>query len=391
MTIDVHKAREETPGCKNVIHLNNAGASLMPKSVIEAVQTYFFLESHWGGYEAYHIAEQRINNFYHAVSQLLNCDPMEVAYSENATRAWDMIFYSLSFKKGDKIITSSAEYASNYLAFLQIAQKTGAVIEVIKNDSYGQLSLEDLERKIDKNAKLISITHIPTNGGLINPVVEVGKIAKAHNIFYLLDATQSVGQMPVSVKEIGCDALCATGRKFLRGPRGSGFLYLSKKYLDLLEPPFAELQGADWIDQSHFKWKSDAKKFETWEVNFGNKIGIATAIDYALKWGLDSIFERITKLAIYLRKKLSEVKGITMQDLGEKKCGIITFTSLSKTPQEIQKFFYEKNINVSISLAQYARLDMDPRKLSSLVRVSLHYYNTEDEIDRFCSELSTFQ
>lgn len=239
MTIDIIKARNETPGCSKVLHFNNAGAALLPRPVIEAVNGHFQLETEIGGYEAADAAEKSIKQFYDAAAQLIHCTTQEIAYLENATRAWDMVFYSLSFKPGDRILTARAEYASNYIAFLQIAKKTGAIVEVIPDDEYGQLSLTALKEMIDPRVKLIAITHVPTQGGLVNPAEAVGEIAKKHGIFYLLDATQSVGQMPIDVNKLHCDALCATGRKYLRGPRGTGFLYIKQARVDQLEPPFS--------------------------------------------------------------------------------------------------------------------------------------------------------
>lgn len=385
--IDIHKARQETPGCQNVLHFNNAGAALMPQPVIEAVNAHFLLEAQQGGYEAAALAEQQIQNFYHAASRLIHCQPTEIAFIENATRAWDMVFYSLNFQPGDKILTAVAEYASNYIAFLQMARKRGVIIDVIPNDEDGQLSMTELKNRIDKRVKLIAITHIPTQGGLINPAEEVGKVAKEANLFYLLDATQSIGQLPINVKEIGCHALCATGRKYLRGPRGTGFLYVSQDVVEKLDPPFLDLHAAKWISQNDYLIQPNAKRFETWETNYSNKIGLATAIDYALSWGLDNIWQRICVLAKQLREKLREIPEITLQDLGKRKCGIVTFTVKGFSAQEICSKLRAKKINVSVSLVDYARLDMEARGLSSLVRASVHYFNTEEEVEKFCAAI----
>lgn len=388
--MDITKARNETPGCEEVLHFNNAGAALMPKAVIDAVSEHFHLEVHKGGYEAAEINQQKIKNFYISAAKLINCSPQEIAFIENATRAWDMLFYSLHFKKGDRILTAEAEYASNYIAFLQIAKKTGAVIDVIPNDETGQLSIDALKQMIGPDVKLIAITHVPTQGGLVNPAEAVGKIAKASNIFYLLDATQSVGQMPIDVEQIGCDALCATGRKYLRGPRGTGFLYVRIAKLLSLEPPFLDLHAATWTDINSYQIKNDATRFETWERNYSNMIGLGSAIEYAMQWGMPDIWKRVSLLADYLRTKLSENPRVSLCDLGKEKCGIVTFNVLGLDPIEVKTRLNENGINVSISRAEYARLDMQKRKLNSLVRSSVHYYNTEEEIERFCKTISAY-
>jgi cysteine desulfurase/selenocysteine lyase len=388
MPLDVARARKETPGCSHVLHFNNAGAALLPKPVMDAVNAHFQLEAEIGGYEAADRAQKTIQEFYTAAAKLIHCSSQEIAYLENATRAWDMVFYALQFKPGDRILTVKAEYASNYIAFLQVAKKTGAKVEVIPDDAHGQLSVSALESMIDSRVKLIAITHVPTQGGLINPAEAVGKIAKAKGIFYLLDATQSVGQMPIDVEKLHCDALCATGRKYLRGPRGTGFLYVRKSKLAMLEPPFLDLHAAPWTALNQYEINQDATRFETWERNYSNMIGLKTAIEYATSWSLENIWDRIRSLSTSLRSKLASIPQVQIQDLGEKKCGIVTFTIDGLDAATVSQKLRQKQINTSVSLAEYARLDLEERKISSLVRSSVHYYNTDEEIERFCQEVA---
>lgn len=390
MTIlQIEKLRKDTPGCHNVLHFNNAGSSLPPTAVTKAIKDHLDLESSIGGYEAANLAKSKIDNFYKAAATLINCDPKEIAFTENATRAWDMAFYSFTFKPGDKVLTSKAEYASNYLAFLQVQKNTGVSIKVIKNDAFGQLDIKDLQNKIDNNVKLIAITHVPTQGGLVNPAIEVGKIAKSMDIPYILDATQSVGQMPLDVQKIGCDFLCATGRKYLRGPRGTGFLYARKEIISKCNPPVIDLHSAMWVSDQDYLLSPTAERFETWEQNIAAKIGLATAIDYANEIGLPAIWERVQYLATLLRTRLSEISSVELHDLGENKCGIVTFTAKGKSPEEIKNYLAQKKIHVSISLEQYARLDLSERKLPALVRASVHYYNTESEVEVFCEAIKS--
>lgn len=383
--IDILRARQDTPGCEHVLHFNNAGAALMPKQVLDAVTGHLRLEAEIGGYEAAESTHDAVEHVYDAASRLIGCQRDEIAIIENATRAWDMAFYSLPFKSGDRILTSVSEYASNYIAFLQIAQRTGAVIDIIPNDDCGQVSVEALQGLIDERVKLIAITHVPTNGGLVNPVNEIGEIARRAKILFLLDACQSVGQMPIDVQAIGCDMLSATGRKYVRGPRGTGFLYVRRGILEQLEPPFLDLHAAKWVTKDRYEIRSDARRFENWETNYAGKIGLGVAIDYALAWGLGSIWARVSNLASTLRTCLSHIRHVQLHDLGVQKCGIVTFTIGGRDPQEIHGILAEQKMNVSVSLAEYSRLDMDKRGLASVVRASVHYYNSEEEIERFCN------
>ncbi len=385
--LDVARARADTPGCAHVAHFNNAGASLMPSPVLAAVTGHLDLEAIIGGYEAAEQAKPRIERVYAAVGTLLGCDPDEVAVVENATRAWDMAFYSLPFAPGDRILTAMAEYASNYIAFLQVARSRGATVEVIPNDEHGQLSVDALRRTIDERVKLIAITHVPTNGGLVNPAAAVGAVAREAGIPYLLDACQSVGQMPIDVGEIGCDMLSATGRKFLRGPRGVGFLYVRRGFVDRLEPPFLDLHAARWTARDAFEIAPGARRFENWESNVAAKIGLGAAVDYALDWGLAAIRDRVYALAGLLRARLAEMPAVAVHDLGLEKCGIVTFSPRQATPDAVKQRLREAGINVSVTRRPSTRLDMEARGLDEMVRASVHYYNIEDEIDRLCRVL----
>jgi len=359
----------------------------MPEPVLSAVKNHLDREALDGGYEAAAAAHNRAERTYTAAAELLSCRPDEIAVVENATRAWDMAFYSLRFGAGDRILTAESEYASNYIAYLQVARATGAVVEAIPNDEHGQVSLDALTSMIDDRVKLISVTHVPTNGGLVNPAAEIGRIARDAGIPYLLDACQSVGQMPVDVEAIGCDILSATGRKYLRGPRGTGLLYVRKSLLETLEPPFLDLHAAEWTAPDHYAIRADARRFETWEGNVAGKIGLAVALDYALAWGLEAIYARVVEVAGKLRDGLSAIPGVTLRDLGTERCGIVTFTKEGLDPTEIQRALAVDNINIAVSPRNFTRLDMDARSLDALPRASVHYYNTEEEVERFCTAI----
>jgi cysteine desulfurase / selenocysteine lyase len=261
------------------------------------------------------------------------------------------------------------------------------VVEVVPNDESGQLSVEALRGMIDDRVKLIAITHVPTNGGLVNPAAAVGAIAREAAVPYLLDACQSVGQMPISVSEIGCDMLSATGRKFLRGPRGTGFLYVRRGFADHLEPPFLDLHAARWTSPNTFEVAPGARRFENWESNVAGKVGLGVAIAYARDWGIAAIWDRVRSLASRLRAELEEIPGVTMRDIGAERCGIVTFTTDWATPDEVKRRLRDDGINVSVTRRASTRLDMEARDLTEMVRASVHYYNDDTEIDRLCAAL----
>ncbi|MFY9805747.1 MAG: aminotransferase class V-fold PLP-dependent enzyme [Pseudonocardiaceae bacterium] len=390
MAFDVERARRDTPGASRVAHLNNAGAALPPAQVTEAVIGHLRREAEFGGYEAADAAAEQVEATYTAIARLIGCDTDEVAVMENATRAWDMAFYAMSFKPGERILTAHAEYASNVIAFLQVARRTGAVVEVVDDDEHGQLCVDDLQRRLGGGrgeVKLIAITHVPTQGGLVNPAAEVGAVAREAGVPFLLDACQSVGQLPIDVDRIGVDLLSATGRKFLRGPRGTGFLYVRRALLDQLEPPFLDLHAATWTSPERYEIRPDARRFESWETNYAGKIGLGVAIDYALSWGLEAIEARVTALAAGLRERLQAVDGVQVHDQGQRRCAIVTFTVDGLPAPDVQRRLAESGVNTSVSAASSARLDLPRRGLSTLVRASVHYYNTEEELDQLVNAL----
>jgi cysteine desulfurase / selenocysteine lyase len=296
-TIDVERVRAETPGCEERLHFNNAGASLMPRPVLDTVVAHLDLEARIGGYEAKAAAAGELAHVYDAAARLVNCDASEIALLENATRAWNAVFSAIAFERGDRILTGRAEYVSNYLGYLRVARQTGAEIVVVDDDEFGQIDVAKLGSELECGAKLITLTHVPTSGGLVNPAAEVGKLAQEADVPFLLDACQSVGQMPIDVEAIGCDFLSTTGRKFLRGPRGTGFLYVGRKRLDELDPAMPEVGSASWTARDGYTHKQGARRFETWEASHALQLGLGRAIDYALELGLDSIWNACLRSA----------------------------------------------------------------------------------------------
>lgn len=387
MSFDVERARIQTPGCGERIHFNNCGAGLMPVPVIDALKTHIDLEARIGGYEAADAADDKVRNSYSALARMLNCNPGEIAIVENATRGWDMAFYSLDFKVGDRILTCSAEYVSNYVAYLQVARKTGALVETIPDDADGAVDVDALRNLIDERVKLITITHVPTNGGLVNPAAAIGAVAREYGIPFLLDACQSAGQMPLDVEALQVDMLSATSRKYLRGPRGMGFLYVREALIPELEPPFIDLRAATWTAPGEYHLLDDAGRFENWECNVAAKIAMGTAVDYALEWGLEDIEIRIAALAGALREGLAALPGVTLRDRGSRQCGIVSFTVEDRAPADVVAGLNFRGINLSVSQATSTQLDMHARGLDALVRAGVHYYNTEDEVARFLAAL----
>lgn len=382
--IDVERARALTPGCQNVLHLNHAGASLLPQPVLDAVVGHLQLEAEIGGYEAAEAAAPQLERTYAAVAELIGADAGEIALMDSATRAWDMAVYSLPIEPQDRVLISRAEYGSNAIALLQLQQRTGCQLVLVDDDEHGQIDLDALERELaEDDAALVSLVHVPTQGGLVNPAVEVGRLCREAGVLFVLDACQSAGQLPLDVKALGCAVLTATGRKFLRGPRGTGFLYMRHDLIPLVEPVMLDLHAATWTAPDRYEVRDDARRFEMWESDVAGRVGLGVAVDHALGWGIEAIAERNTVLADGLRQRLAAIPRVTVHDKGEQHCAITTFAIDAVAAEDVKAQLRAQAVNVSVTTTVSAQLDLPARGLDALVRASVHYITTEDELDRF--------
>lgn len=384
--IDVDALRALTPGCEQVVHLNNAGASLASEPVLAAVVRHLELEASIGGYEAAAAQADATRRSYDAVADLVGARPDQVALMDSASRAWWTCFAAAAqdLGEGDRILTGRAEYASNALPLLLAAERTGVDVVVVPDDEHGQIDVDVLADLLDERTKLVSLTHVPTNGGLVNPAEEVGQAiaASGSDALYLLDACQSAGQVDLDVGAIGCDALTATGRKYLRGPRGTGFLVVSDRLLERVTPVAIDLHSGEWTGDRAWRWAEGAARFEMWECSVANRIGLGVAVAHARSVGVPAIEARVAWLAATLRERLDHVPGVVVQDKGERRCGIVTFTVEGRDAAEVsERLRSEDRINTSVSAPSQTRWDAEDRGLPPMVRASVHAYNTEAELD----------
>jgi selenocysteine lyase/cysteine desulfurase len=386
--MNLQQLREDTPATQHLIHFNNAGASLMPNPVLNAIKNHLDLEARVGGYEAAAMQKAVSSTFYSNIATLLNTKPNHIAAASNATDAYSRALSSIIFKRGDVILTTNNDYNSNQFAFLSLEKRFGVKLIRANDLPTGGVDVADILKKIKKKQpKLIAITHIPTNSGLIQDVTSIGQLCREHDILFLLDACQSVGQMPVDVQEIGCDFLTATCRKFLRGPRGVGFLYVSEKVLARgMSPLFMDLNGANWVAPNQYETLHTARRFETWEFAHALLMGGAAAAQYALSVGLENIQQKNTTLREYLTENLSHINQVKILDEGEKKANIITI-ALPKPIAQVQNALQQRGINTSISTSGAALIDFTKKGVTEALRISPHYYNTITEIATFLTIL----
>ncbi|MEM9919096.1 MAG: aminotransferase class V-fold PLP-dependent enzyme [Bacteroidota bacterium] len=385
---EIDRFRAETPGTAQRNHLNNAGAALPPNCVTDAVIEYLQTEAVVGGYELKAQRATAIEGFYEATADLLHTKARNIAYTSSATDSFARVLGSIPFQKGDVIITTDDDYVSNQLAFLSLQNRFGIRLLRCPVLPSGGFDPEAMTQMILKERpKLVAITHVPTNSGLIQDVESIGAVCRQEGIWYLVDACQSVGQMDVDVNKIGCDFLSATGRKFLRGPRGTGFLYASDRALNSkLEPLFFDLRGATWEAQDAYTVAESAKKYEYWELPYALLIGFSEALQYISRIGINRIHQRVQMLHEYTRSKLLEVPNLRMMDRGSQLCSIVTCHIDGQKPEHIQKFLFQNGINTSYTNIGSAIIDFERKQIDWVLRISPHYYNTVTEIDQ-CVEV----
>src|SRR6267154_3339173 len=262
--------RDDTPGCANHIHLNNAGAGLMPRPVLDAIVEHLNREADVGGYESADDAEVAVAEAYAQVSKILNAQPRNVAIVENSTVAFFQALSAFDFKPGDVVVTTRNDYISNQLAYLSLARRHGLQVRRAEDLASGGADPQSVEELLrDPHVRLLAVTWVPTNSGLMQPVETLGNIAEASGVPYLVDACQAVGQIPIDVFRLKCDYLSATARKFLRGPRGIGFLYASDRARARGDHPlFVDMRGARWSDLHSYEIQKSAKRYEEWELPY---------------------------------------------------------------------------------------------------------------------------
>jgi selenocysteine lyase/cysteine desulfurase len=375
--------RADTPGCANQIHLNNAGAGLMPRSVLDAIVAHLNREAKFGAYESADDAEAAVNQAYVNIAKLLGTKARNLAVVENSTVAFFQALSAFDFRPGDVIVTTRNDYISNQLAYLSLAKRCGVEVRRAADLPAGGADPQSVRELLrDAKVKLLAVTWVPTNSGLMQPVEALGEIAEAAAVPYLVDACQAVGQIPVDVAKLRCDFLSATARKFLRGPRGIGFLYVSERALKRGDfPLYIDMRGADWVAADSFAPAPDARRFENWEFPYSLVLGLGEAARYAMDVGIERGGKRARDLAAQLRAKLREIPGVKVLDRGSELAAIVTLQVAGWDATELSKFLRKRGINTSASLRAYAVIDMDEKGAPSALRLSPHYYNTEEELD----------
>ncbi|MDP9869644.1 MULTISPECIES: aminotransferase class V-fold PLP-dependent enzyme [Streptosporangium] len=388
--LDVAALRADTPGCREVVHFNNAGCGLLAAPVLATMLDHLNLEARVGGYEASAARAEQVRGFYTEIAALTGCTPDNIAFAGSATHAYSTALSAIPFEAGDVILTTRNDFISNQIAFLSLRKRYGVRIVHAPDTPDGGVDVAAMAALMRSHRpRLVAATHIPTNSGLVQPVAEIGRHCRELDLLYLVDACQSVGQYPVDVAEIGCDLLTATCRKFLRGPRGSGFLYVSDRVLRAgYEPLFIDMHGSRWVEPGRYQPVESAARFEEWEFPYATVLGCAAAVRYARQVGVDAIARRSPALAARLRDRLAAVPGVRVLDRGPRLGALVTFAIEGWRPEPFKAALDARNINSALSFREFAQYDFGDKDVDWCLRLSPHYYNTEDEVEEVAAAVA---
>ena len=377
--IDLDAVRADTPGSHRGVFLDSAGSSLPPVQVLDEVINHLHREAEIGGYEAARERADDLEAGYSVVASALGCEPDEVAFTDSATRSWLTVFDAIPLAAGDRILCTEAEYAGNAIPLLRRAAEVGASVSPIPSDATGAVDPAALLELLDERVRLVSLVHVPTNGGLVNPVAPVVSAAHSVGALVMLDACQSAGQVPLT--GLDADIITGTGRKWLRGPRGTGFLVVRRRVLDRLRPRQVDLHSGAWVAPDRYELRSDARVFELWESSVADRLGLVAAFRYALGLGLDDIAAAVRDRGEHLRQGLAAVPGVTVHDLGAQRCGLVTFSVAGVPAAEVRSRLGERRITVTLTGAGSTQYDMTRRGLTEIVRASPHYFVSPAQLD----------
>ncbi|HEY0449528.1 aminotransferase class V-fold PLP-dependent enzyme [Actinophytocola sp.] len=387
--IDLAAVRADTPASNRGVFLDSAGSSLPPVQVLDEVIGHLRREAEIGGYRAHDERLADLEDGYGLMASLLGCEPDEVAFTDSATRSWLAAFDAVPLSEGDRILVTEVEYAGNAIPLLHRAAEVGATVTPIPSAPTGEVDVEALRSMLDERVKLVSLVHVPTNSGLVNPVAPVVSAAHEVGALVLLDACQSVGQVPVDAAALGADIVSGTGRKWLRGPRGTGFLVVRRAARSRLRPRQVDLHSGTWKSPSTYTLRDDARVFELWESSVADRLGLLAAVRYALSLGIDAITAAVRDRASHLRTALAAMSDVTIHDLGTDRCGIVSFTVAGVPAEEVRSRLATHNVTVTVTGVRSTQYDMTRRALPEVVRASPHYFVSPEQLDEAVAALKS--
>ena len=395
--LDVDKIRKDFPMIENnpdLVYLDSAATSLKPQCVIDAVVDFYAKHTsnvHRGDYRVAEINDKLYDGTRNLVAELIHCDKDEVVYTHNVSHSLNQIAFGLKpmLKKGDTVLITYAEHASNVLPWFALQKEIGINIEYIEADNEANITIDTFKKAMHEGVKVVSVAEVTNVLGSIQPVKEMCEIAHSYGAYMIVDGAQSVPHMKVDVKDLDVDFLGFSAHKMC-GPSGVGILYGKKKLLDAMEPVFyGGDMNARFNKDGEMLLKDTPVKFEAGTPNIEGVIGTGAAIQYLLSIGLDNIHEYEKELRAYAIDKLSQLDNIEIIN-PDNLYGPIDFNAKGVFAQDAAGFLASKNIAVR-SGNHCAKILHNIIHTDQSIRASFYFYNTKEEIDRFveaCKEIT---
>ena len=365
----------------SVVHFNHSGAGLPSPETVQAVVDHLRLEAERGPMEAGAIASDAIRNSYQVAAQLLGCAPQDVAFGTSHGQLYGNLIASIPLSAGDKIFVSRQEWIGNVLCLQRSANLSGASLSLMASDDTSAVDPIALGESLSSEVRIVALTWIGAGSALINPAAAIGAAIRhaGSSAFFIIDASQAIGQVPINVAEIGCDALIACGRKFLRGPRGTALAYISPRLAAEIVPRSID-NVSSTLSNGNVVVANSAQAFEFGEESVALKLGLGKAIEQALSLGVDRIRLKLHHKAAILRQALAVVPGVQLLDLGNSKGAAVTFAINGVACATAKQRLADQGINIGMNGPGYTPYDLSIRGISELLRASVHLSTTDDDI-----------
>ena len=393
MSVNVSKARNDTATFSNgVIYLDHAAGSVPPIPVLQATRDYLDEVGKLGFVNPafYEKGAETTKDTKKKVAEFINADQAdEVALTKGGSESIGQVINGIKWKKGDEVVTSILEIVSGFVPLVRLEREFGVRVRLIGISKSGHMNLQALERALSKKTRLVVLMHISNSLGTLQPLREARKLIRETHALYLVNASQSIGQIRVDVKDLGCDFLVAPCRKWLRGPQGLGILYCRKELLGSMEPSHIAWTTTKWISRSRYQHIATAERFEAGELNFGTVAALNRALDYVEEiGGIDNIRSRILHLTSYLLDRLREANGIEVYGDPESatRGGIVAFDKRKVASENISSQLAKEGI--IIEAGNFASpLVLKKFHRDKWARVCVHYFNSTEDIDGFVTAL----
>ncbi len=365
----------------SVLHFNHSGAGLPSPETVQVIVNHLRLEAERGPMEAGALASDASNMVYKTAAQLLGCSSQHVAFGTSHGQLYGNLIASIPLAPGDKVLVSRQEWIGNVLCLQRSANLNGASLSLMASDDTSAVDPVALGKSLSPDVRIVALTWIGAGSALINPAAAIGAAIRqaGSSAFFIIDASQVIGQVPINVAELGCDALIACGRKFLRGPRGTALAYISPRLASEIVPRNIDSLSSTLRD-GNVEVANSAQAFEFGEESVALKLGLGKAIEQALDLGVDHIRLALDQKAGALRQALAELPRVKLLDRGNNKGAAVTFAIDGLPCATAKQRLSEQGINIGMNGPGYTPYDMSMRGISELLRASVHLNTTDEDI-----------